>query len=141
MDDLIKAQRFYFLGIFLYLALIEVVGFLSPFYAVVFYPEDITTKRWLLLEMFQDILPWFSLLYLVGAFYLTRVQSILGMIGTWFFSVMAVFVNLAYLIPTDNEFIEESINNISGLFDPILMSIVLFVSYRYLSAEVERKVV
>jgi len=92
-----------------------------------------------LLEIFQSILPWFSLLYLVGAFYLVRVQSILGKASTWLFSVLAVIVNLAYQLEPEDEYIQETLYNISGVFEPILMSIVLFVSYRYLSAKNESK--
>jgi len=140
MDDLIKAQKYYFLGIFSYLALIQVAGFLSPFYARLMYPEDIAAHTLYFLEIFQDILPWFSILYLVGAFYLVRVQSIVGKIFTWFISAMAVFVNLVYIVATDDADLREALYSISGVFEPILMSIVLFVSYRYLSTKIEREV-
>lgn len=146
MDDLVKALKFYFLGIFLYLVLIEVAAFLSPFYALVFYsqdlaqtPRDLAEQSFYLLGLAQEILPLFSLLYLLGAFYLTRVQSVVGKIVTWVISVTAVFTNLAYLIPTDDQYLQHNLYSISGLFDPILVSIILFVSYRYLSSKIGDK--
>lgn len=148
MDDLVKALKFYFFGIFLYLVLIEVVGFLSPFYALVFYsqdlaqtPRELAEQSFYLLGVAQDILPLFSLLYLPGAFYLTRIQSVFGKIVTWVISVTAVFTSLVYLIPTNDQYLQDSLYSISGLFDLILVSIILFVSYRYLSSKIEDKVV
>ena len=130
MDDLSKGLKYFFFGFLLYPMMIEVTGFLTPLYAVKYFPNNPVDNMWYFYELFEYKIPWFSLLYIPGAYYLTKYQSIFGKLLTWLVVGLSVFMNLSFMIEFDDEATAEVFHTSGGLLEPFLICLVLFISFR-----------
>jgi len=134
MDELSKALKFYFWGCILYPVSLNIIGFISPLYAIYFYPDEPASHVLDLLEPSLNILPVFSTLFIAGTYYLTKYQQIVGKFFTWIITIMAVFIHLSYFLELEVAPSGEMLSDDSGVIDIFLLVIILYTTIKTISA-------
>lgn len=116
----------FLVGLLMTYVLINIIGFVSPFWALWMYPEVSDASR-NLLDFWQPITPWFSVCFVVAAWHLSLTAR--AMVARVCIVVMGVIVPIAYI---GSSFTSRAIEQTEPLVATKLPAIMNILSNAYL---------
>ena len=128
MNQIAKSSKYFLFGILLYPILMNVIVFLSPVYSRLVFGEG-TEHYQDLKHMAQMVLPFFSIFYLIGAYYLSQLTGMFGKIILLTLSSMLVLSYIVRIIFPDEVTIYVWTKLIS--VDYLLLTTALVIIFNY----------